>query len=811
MGFTNYTIEHAQFEFIMNMLNQYKDPYRAVLREYVSNAMDAVQGVRTPRVTVTIPSDAGELVIQDNGTGMSSEFMGTTLNSYAASTKRDDKDSIGSKGIGSKSAFSLADRFTIESVHDGEHTTAVNDKQQGGMSIQSETGVNTGNGTIIRIPVTGEQAQCLMESVDCLDGFDAGILTVQESSPDGTVHDIPMRFLNGSTTITVPVANGISLAFNEGNGREWDGTIIINQAGVVYRNVEFINYFLRATRKFANFSTGYKWDSTIDDKYHILFRNSRLDEFTRIGVKNHLVISLPANTLELTPSRENIVLNDRNVDAIMDVFINVLRQAIGTPSNDMEQDSTKVNDFLRDKILGSLSNKGYNDIPWGIANKVWQCVNKILADSEFNIGDTVFNPSIVIEQEPETVVYSRYSGNVSSRYTPVHNYPCTILPQARYNNPDGVLLFTDVPVKVMNDGDLFKSRRLFMEEKGINPRDVDYAVFTTKSKSEFLSNHWTARNPLWKGMFAYHDIEDTLQARRERLKKARAATKGTRNILDKTQTVSSYNGSCLSRVPLTRVESYARDRVLRLEPVVYKAMTAGTGLSYDIIEKKMNLTDHGDFFSYHHGKYSNGFLVVKHDGSKKTKAFIEEHSITIDELDKLALDRAKQEAPKKIQAAYLDEILTMKNISMSKYLNDTYKRYAASDLFTLLGQELKARHVTVNDNTTMARLQAIIDYFSLPNSTRSLHIDDDLVGFMRNCYAIGLEREDIPELAPDSPIMAMFNEEVGGFSDAIDVMFNRYPLLVKCITQASEKPEELVQDIVDYINAMDTVRSLKNQ
>lgn len=42
MGFTNYTIEHAQFEFSMFMLNQYKDPYRAVLREYVSNAMDAV-------------------------------------------------------------------------------------------------------------------------------------------------------------------------------------------------------------------------------------------------------------------------------------------------------------------------------------------------------------------------------------------------------------------------------------------------------------------------------------------------------------------------------------------------------------------------------------------------------------------------------------------------------------------------------------------------------------------------------------------------------------------------------------------------
>jgi hypothetical protein len=110
------------FSILRNQL--YSDKIGAVIREYITNAIDAHVEANVDRpISVTLPSIfSHEFVVRDYGKGLSPEDMVKIFASYGASTKRESNSFTGMLGIGSKSAFSYTNSFTIISRYEGTET-----------------------------------------------------------------------------------------------------------------------------------------------------------------------------------------------------------------------------------------------------------------------------------------------------------------------------------------------------------------------------------------------------------------------------------------------------------------------------------------------------------------------------------------------------------------------------------------------------------------------------------------------------------------------------------------------------------------
>lgn len=121
---TSFDISQDDVAWIMTILRDtlYSDKILAVLREYGTNAWDAnaMAGKGDVPIRVTMPTlGSPELIIRDDGPGLSHEDIGKVYTKYGASTKRNSNDGAGMLGIGSKSGFAYSDSFTITSWNGG--------------------------------------------------------------------------------------------------------------------------------------------------------------------------------------------------------------------------------------------------------------------------------------------------------------------------------------------------------------------------------------------------------------------------------------------------------------------------------------------------------------------------------------------------------------------------------------------------------------------------------------------------------------------------------------------------------------------
>ena len=112
----------------------YKEPYRAIVRELVSNAIDASKQIGTNEPVVlhvpkTLNDINNEFYVQDFGIGMSLEKVINIYGNYFASSKQNDSNSIGGFGLGGKTPFIYVkdslDGFKLEttSPEDGVRRT----------------------------------------------------------------------------------------------------------------------------------------------------------------------------------------------------------------------------------------------------------------------------------------------------------------------------------------------------------------------------------------------------------------------------------------------------------------------------------------------------------------------------------------------------------------------------------------------------------------------------------------------------------------------------------------------------------------
>lgn len=153
------TIDPEAMEHIMSVLtNMYSNNHLAVAREYVANALDShTEAGQTRPVEVISPSDwEPRLIIRDFGVGLSADEILNVYGVYGRSTRREDNNSIGGLGLGSKSGFTLSGQFVVTGIKNGEKTVALFSLDSNGaptMEVLAQSSTDESNGVTVSIAV----------------------------------------------------------------------------------------------------------------------------------------------------------------------------------------------------------------------------------------------------------------------------------------------------------------------------------------------------------------------------------------------------------------------------------------------------------------------------------------------------------------------------------------------------------------------------------------------------------------------------------------------------------------------------------
>ena len=177
------TTQSQQFEYKAEMqqllhliVNSLYTNQEIFLRELISNASDALNKARIRqltdhsegdkkdlRITITVDEEANTLSIEDTGVGMTRDDLIDRLGTVASSGtlafieeqkaagKKVDADMIGKFGVGFYSAFMVADKIEIETLHAGEEAESLNWSSDGAGTYSISPGIRSEHGTNVKL------------------------------------------------------------------------------------------------------------------------------------------------------------------------------------------------------------------------------------------------------------------------------------------------------------------------------------------------------------------------------------------------------------------------------------------------------------------------------------------------------------------------------------------------------------------------------------------------------------------------------------------------------------------------------------
>ena len=137
----------------------YANKIRAIVREYSCNAVDShIEAGRTDTpFDVHLPNSLEPwFAIRDYGVGLDEQQVRNIFTTYFESTKTETDDLIGGLGLGSKSAFSYTDNFTIGAIKNGMkrvYTAFINDQGVPSIAPMGEEESEEPTGVEIRFAV----------------------------------------------------------------------------------------------------------------------------------------------------------------------------------------------------------------------------------------------------------------------------------------------------------------------------------------------------------------------------------------------------------------------------------------------------------------------------------------------------------------------------------------------------------------------------------------------------------------------------------------------------------------------------------
>ena len=137
----------------------YANKIRAIIREYSCNAVDShveAGNAGTP-FDIHLPNSLEPwFAVRDYGVGLDEQQVRNIFTTYFESTKTETDDLIGGLGLGSKSAFSYTDNFTIVAIKNGTkrvYTAFINDQGVPSIAPMGEEASDEPAGVEIRFAV----------------------------------------------------------------------------------------------------------------------------------------------------------------------------------------------------------------------------------------------------------------------------------------------------------------------------------------------------------------------------------------------------------------------------------------------------------------------------------------------------------------------------------------------------------------------------------------------------------------------------------------------------------------------------------
>lgn len=304
----NYIASHidasASGDIINILTTLYKDPEMAVIREYISNAIDShLKSGQTKKVKVTLPSERHqEFIVQDFGVGMDKESMMRSFAGYGYSSKKDDLVQKGFNGLGSKSAWMIADHFIIIAVHDGVQRTMLGTKSADStheFNVISEVPTDEINGVTIRIPVS-DHWRFSRYAFKTLYGFESNMIEVfQDSEP------IEVKYYD---QVDYKIDDYFFTKNPEGHSFP-TMEINVNVGGEIYDITDLLS-----DQQFSG------WNNNLltDPGRRYRQRSAVNDVFCLIS---KVMVKMPIGSVDITPARDNLTITEktlRNIKLALD-------------------------------------------------------------------------------------------------------------------------------------------------------------------------------------------------------------------------------------------------------------------------------------------------------------------------------------------------------------------------------------------------------------------------------------------------------------------------------------------------------------
>lgn len=154
-----FTIKATSKAFDILSSGLYSDKIQAIVRELSCNAHDSHVAANKGDVPIELrlPSHMEPtFYVRDYGLGLSHEDVMKLYTTYFESTKTNSDDFIGQLGLGSKSPFSYATNFLVESRFEGTHriySCFKNEQNLPAITLMSEQETEEGNGVTVTLAV----------------------------------------------------------------------------------------------------------------------------------------------------------------------------------------------------------------------------------------------------------------------------------------------------------------------------------------------------------------------------------------------------------------------------------------------------------------------------------------------------------------------------------------------------------------------------------------------------------------------------------------------------------------------------------
>lgn len=292
----------AMFDVLSNKL--YSNPKLAVLRETITNAVDAhlAIGLDEP-VEIITDRTQNVFIVKDKGQGIPHDQIHSIYCTYGGSTKRD-SNATGGFGLGCKSPFAVTEVFTISNCYGGIRKTYVLNKDAGIPKISSiENEVkDSQSGLTVTIPLL------ITNQIDNLIKFLVSMGGIKAT-------------LNGEELdyIKYPAKRGSIVRVNP------ETLMKVNACDLFGDRLFFVRYghnIYKVTRR--DIESHHKLDILARDcishfpniSYLPLHARSKSEFYNTYNN----ILDMPPNSIDITPSRESLQFTPKTVESLTKMF-----------------------------------------------------------------------------------------------------------------------------------------------------------------------------------------------------------------------------------------------------------------------------------------------------------------------------------------------------------------------------------------------------------------------------------------------------------------------------------------------------------